>query len=391
MKDRKYRSLAWSTFLAWSVATAACSFGRLGPSPSTKVSKPPRDLSHVTVAERQAILARAQAWQPINTAALDLLAGPQGKGAVEYDDTVKCSFVYPDSPLGGLSPKFICALGPDDTVKVKYGRTNGEVYAVVAASRLLWALGFATDRWYPVKVECRDCPEDPWPVSRVEWFKGRPRFVARRTFDMAAIERGVEGKTVETPGFRGWSWLELDRVDERSGGAPRAHLDALKLAAVFLQHNDSKPEQQDLVCPPGNIRRDEEGNERCGSARLVMSDVGATFGRGSFWKVSKMDLEKWQNAPIWLDRTGCVGNVERFLNGNLHEPKISEAGRKFLADRLALLSDRQIRDLFTAARVDRAGATIHNRSGSTRPVTVNDWVQAFKQKRDEIVNNRCAA
>jgi hypothetical protein len=345
----------------------------------------------LSVSERLETLAHAQAWQPVDTRSLDLLAGPQGKGAVEYDDTVKCSFVYPDRPLGGLSPKFICALGPDETVKVKYGRSNGEVYAVVAASRLLWALGFATHRWYPVKVDCLGCPEDPWPVSKVEWFKGRPRFVARRTFEMTAIERELDGKSVETPGFRGWSWLELDHVDSASDGAPRAHLDSLKLAAVFLQHNDSKPEQQELFCPEGSIRRDEEGNERCISARLAISDVGSTFGQGSYWRVSKMDIEKWRDAPIWQDRTGCVGNVEKFLNGNLHHPKISEAGRRFLAERLSLLSDRQIRDLFTAARVEQKGATLRDSNGARRPVTVNDWMQAFKQKRDEIVNNRCAA
>ena len=67
--------------------------------------------------------------------------------------------------LNGNSPKFQCRVAParrggDDDVKVKFGINNGEVYGEVAASRLLWALGFGADRMYPVRVICRGCPED---------------------------------------------------------------------------------------------------------------------------------------------------------------------------------------------------------------------------------------
>jgi hypothetical protein len=55
------------------------------------------------------------------------------------------------------------------------------------------------------------------------------------------------------------------------------------------------------------------------------------------------------------------------------------AGRKFLASRLLLLGDQQIRDLFRAARAERRGGT------------VDEWVRVFKWKRDEIVKARCPA
>ncbi len=66
--------------------------------------------------------------------------------------------MFPDKPLTGMTPKFECDLGKDDEVKVKYGEKNGEVYAEVAASRLLWALGFQADVMYPTKVTCRYLP-----------------------------------------------------------------------------------------------------------------------------------------------------------------------------------------------------------------------------------------
>ena len=37
-------------------------------------------------------------------------------------------------------------------------------------------------------------------------------------------------------------------MQEAAGGAPRAHRDALKLLAVFIQHTDNKAAQQRLVC-----------------------------------------------------------------------------------------------------------------------------------------------
>ena len=91
-----------------------------------------------------------------NVASLDIRTGPPSPGGFAPDALVSCEYV--DKPLKGQSPKFFCSLGDHDEVKVKYGRSNGEVYAEVAATRLLWALGFGADHMYPVRVVCRGCP-----------------------------------------------------------------------------------------------------------------------------------------------------------------------------------------------------------------------------------------
>jgi hypothetical protein len=79
-----------------------------------------------------------------------------------------------------------------------------------------------------------------------------------------------------------------------------------------------------------------------------------------------------------------VGNLKKSLPGTLaSDPRIGEAGRKFLADLLVQLSDKQITDMFTAARVDQ----FHVHPERNRPVS--DWVAAFKKKRDEIVTAHC--
>ena len=49
----------------------------------------------------------------------------------------------------------------EQSAKVKFGASNNEIYAEVASTRLMWALGFYADSWFPVFVTCNNCPADP--------------------------------------------------------------------------------------------------------------------------------------------------------------------------------------------------------------------------------------
>ena len=166
---------------------AACATGRFGPTPSTRVPEGPRTLKHLSVNEREATLQRASLWESIDTRALDLAAGPPLSPAQRIGREFTCTFVFPDKPLSGNTPKFLCQARPDDVVKVKYGDKNGEVYAEIAASRLFWALGFKVDRMYPAAVTCQSCPSDPFTSSKADWRLGRPGIVGRYVFNPAAI------------------------------------------------------------------------------------------------------------------------------------------------------------------------------------------------------------
>ena len=370
---------------------SGCASGRSGPPADTEAPKGPHKLKSLSVVERRQIMERARIWQSVNTSSLNLVAGPALSPAQRIGAETTCTFVFPDKPLTGMTPKFQCAIQKDDEVKVKYGEKNGEVYAEVAASRLFWALGFKADAMVPSRVTCRGCPEDPFAVSSVDWQRGAPTNVATRVFQPAIIEREVTGKKVEVNDYEGWAWPELDQIRERGGGATRAHIDALKLLAVFVQHSDSKPEQQELVCADDRVRKDARGNETCASAWLVVKDLGATFGKATMLNGSKIKLSDWGGEPIWKDPKQCVGNLSRSFTGSLEDPSISEAGRRFLAERLQMLSDRQLRDLFTVSRVEMRGEEMTGVDGNKRKVTIDDWVRVFKRKRSEITAARCQA
>lgn len=369
---------------------AGCASGRFGPPPDTKAPEGPRTLKKLSVAERQQVLQGAHVWQSVDTGSLNLIAGPALRAAMRITPQMTCTFVFPDKPLSGNTPKFLCEVKKGDVVKVKYGEKNGEVYAEVASSRLLWALGFKADVMIPSRVTCRGCPPDPFAVSGIDWRRGSPADGATRVFEPTAVERSIAGSPVEVPGYEGWAWPELDQIRERGGGATRAQIDAFKLLAVFIQHSDSKPDQQEIVCADGQRRKGASGNETCGQAWLVIKDLGGSFGKATRFNTSKMKLADWDSVGIWKDARQCIGDLPRSLTGSLEDPKISEAGRRFLARRLAQLRDQQIRDLFTVSQVEKRGEDITGADGRKRKVTVDDWVRVFKRKRAEIVAARCA-
>jgi len=192
-------------------------------------------------------IRHARVWEHTDIPSMDIRTGPVGPGAFAPGATVACRYLKKE--MAGNSPKFTCVIPPEDEVKVKFGRDNGEVYAEVAATRLFWALGFPVDRMYPVRVLCEGCPPGPEAVQDARG----PALM----FDPASIERKFTGRALETEPESGWSWADLDKVDEAAGGAPRAQRDALKLLAVFIQHTDSKPAQQRLVCVDDKPESDE--------------------------------------------------------------------------------------------------------------------------------------
>jgi membrane-associated phospholipid phosphatase len=329
---------------------------------------------------RASIIARAQVWAPTDVSSMDLLGGPAGPGQFALGQEVRCDYL--DTPLGGTSPKFACATSSGDELKVKYGEMNGEVHGEVAATRLLGALGFGADSMYSVHVLCRGCPQT------IGVSTARP---GERLVDPAVVERKMPGREVTSVGQEGWSWLELDLIDAEAGGATRAHRDALKLVAVFLQHTDTKPQQQRLVCLD---EAEPASFATCERPFMLINDLGLTFGRANLMNsnvVGSVNFREWERAPIWKDDARCVGNLPRSLTGTLKDPVISEDGREFLARRLSALSDEQIRAMFEAARIDLRASPVLVNGGpaGSAPHALDEWVRVFKAKRREIVERRC--
>ena len=362
-------------------------------------------LPQVTSDERIEYIRRARVWEPTDVSSKDLYNGPEGKLNFAVDQEITCDFV--PKPLAGWTEKFLCRLPDGRIFKVKYeeGGKYKEVYGEVLGTRLFWALGFYADRMIPVRVTCRNCPRHPWKYVDARKHKrgideqGLIRSlppeaeIGTYTFDPAAIEEMLDIEPIEERKHQGWSWKSLKLVDEKLGGATKAQIDALKLLNAFVQNADNKFKQNSLACMRNELVEDDAGDVTCRRPILYVDDLGSVFGKGGFTTgyAGRVDFEGWKERPVWRNGESCkarlVSIMGIFRTSTLRDPVISEQGRALLAGQLEQLTDAQIVDLFRAARIERLHQMISDGSSGRREVTLEDWVELFKKKRDEITKH----
>jgi hypothetical protein len=196
-------------------------------------------------------------------------------------------------------------------------------------------------------------------------------------FEWAAIEHKFEARPIETDDQKGWAFFELDAIDASKGGAPRTHVDALRLIAIFLAHWDNKADNQRLVC----LSKSWPEGTPCRQPFLLLQDVGATFGP------RKVDLDAWERAPVWADRAACAINMDTLPHhgGTFGAARVSESGRQFVIRLLNQLTDAQIEDLFAGARFDRhvrASLTSLGQGSPAKPVA--EWARVFRLRQKQI-------
>jgi hypothetical protein len=370
---------------------------------------------------RAAYLAHALIWHdPGALSPADLLEGPAGVFPYTFeqataDDGIACTFAQAGKALGGHSSKFLCRTAERHDLRLKYwdpqSQTgNREVFATVAASRLMWALGFEAVPALPIEVRCNGCPENPMTGS------GSPR--TRRYVAMLQAPWPTPVIISHDSVDQGWSWLDLDTAIQSLPLGPerarqRTYFDALTLLGVFIQHGDRKSEQQRLYC---TVAADEAAGQlgtvipekptilferrdasACPRSAVTIVDIGATFGgagRESRETTAKMNLEEWRRKPVFKEasRNECRGELTISLKAG-HDgesnPIISEEGRRLLLQQLHRLTPEHVRAIFKAAQVDQLG----NPRGGHAPADgvggIDAWVATFEDKVGQIEARRC--
>jgi hypothetical protein len=331
-------------------------------------------------ARRDAALAAARVWFPpaVPAGNVDFSLNTPGPGGFDPHADVDCTFLL--EPISGMTPKFMCTLPGGDRVKVKYAEAipNGEVSSEIAATRLLAALGFPTDRMNRVhSVKCHGCP--PLPQQALQCLeKGEPAKVCLQgasadrvvTFQDALIERPLEGKKIEATKDQGWSWYELDKIDPKAGGSSRTEVDALRLMAILLAHWDNKGANQKLLCPPGKSRPDDS----CAAPIAAIGDLGAELGP------TRVDLVSWAKRPMWVDAASCRVSMKGlpYDGATFKDQQITESGRQLAVKLLRQLTPQQLNTLFEASGVT---AFPHIAAAAKEP---QNWTDAFLDKVNQI-------
>ena len=290
----------------------------------------------------------------------------------------------PDKTKGaGTTPKFHCSVPgvvekDGDLVRYKVkphfkgqarDMRNGEIYGEFLSSRFSQALGFFADDEWVADVTCQDCKK-----SLNKDFQG----TSFTPFQPAA---GVElslGKGIDVDcNGKDAAGLQETLDNLLKNGAPRAEIDAFKLWLAFIDHGDTKTDNQKFACLDSEKNNDGSRTCKAGQAVYYVSDMGSTFGHSSASE-KKARLETWRGKdPIKVSGGTCTTSAKGVGNAG-----ISEAGRKLLADGLQrLLAAEQSNKLIT--RVFRASRN------SERDAPPEAWTAEFVRKANTIINATC--
>ncbi|HEY9284899.1 MAG TPA: hypothetical protein VIP46_15690 [Pyrinomonadaceae bacterium] len=313
--------------------------------------------------------------------------GPR-KGAPEVDENgvgkpFKCVANKDPNKGAGTTPKFHCSVEgvtEDDGDLVRYkikphfkgqsrDKRNGEIYGEFLSSRFSKALGFFADDSWVADVTCPDCQKSlttgfqgaPWspfqPAAGIELHIGRGVDVDCNNKDGAGIAEALAG---------------LLRA-----GAPRAEIDAFKIWLGFIDHGDTKTDNQKFACL--DSEKNPDGTRTCKEGRYIyyVSDMGSTWGFSSSSE-SKARLDRWKGKdPLKAEGGRCTATAK-----SVGDASISEAGRKLLADNLQRLLDAE-KENGLITRVFRASRN-HERD---QPAEA--WTAEFVRKAQTIIDARC--
>ncbi len=262
-----------------------------------------------------------------NMAALDLRAGPGGARGGPNLRRVR----FLEEEKGGYSTKYRVRDGAGREWVVKVGK---EAQSETAATRLLWAAGYMTEATYLApRVNIRG--KGTFQNAR---FEARP----------AGLER--EGE---------WSWDENPFVGTRE-------FQGLKVMMVFLNNWDIKDTNNVILAARHPRTRETE-------LRYTISDLGATLGETGryplIWRFTRNrnNPEGFSNDKF-VDEVKDDGRVDFHFSGKKRGMfnDIMVADARWVGQRLARLSDRQLGDAFRAANYAPAEVRLLTRAVRAR-------------------------
>lgn len=283
----------------------------------------------------------------------------------------------------GTTPKFHCSVpgvvdNDGDLIRYKVKphfkgqsreKRNGEINGEFLSSRFSQALGFFADDEWVADVTCEDCQK-----SLTRDFQG----TSFTPFQPAA---GIElplGSGIDV-GCDNKDSGALDGTLENllKAGSPRDQIDAFKLWLAFIDHGDTKTDNQKFTCL--DSQKNDDGTRSCkpGQAVYYVSDMGSTFGYSSASE-NKARLKEWRSIdPIKISDGSCMTTAKGVKN-----TAISEGGRKLLADGLQRLLDAETSD-GVITRVFRAS---RNQERDEAPEA---WTAEFVRKARTIISAKC--
>jgi hypothetical protein len=243
-------------------------------------------------------------------------------GAGHPDRQPRPPFRFVEGAPGGTQPKIVVTDAASVAWDVKFGE---EVHAEIAASRLVWALGYFVDELYFVRAGVIDGAGD---LGRAKGFVDE-----HGAFRSARFERRQPDQATAD---RGWSFGANPFLESRE-------LSGLKILMTLVGNWDVDGERNNKVV---DVR--EPGQEP--HRRFFVSDLGATFGRMGrrLTNHSKWQLEHYRHEGFVEGTDGDELELDfDGLQGGMDTVPLEHA--RWFAGLLGQLTPAQVRQAFEAA------------------------------------------
>jgi hypothetical protein len=252
-------------------------------------------------------------WQePVDISSRDLYLGPGGSSM--KPNLKRVTFI--EEQKGGFSTKYRVRDGSGREWVAKVG---SEAQSEIAASRLLWAVGYPTE---------------------ITYLAPRVRIVGKGTFQNVRFE--ARPKNIKR--LDEWTWNNNPFVGT-------SEFQGLKVMMVLMNNWDIKDENNKILYWK---------DPKTGKAQLqyIISDLGATFGRTGAWIGNKWvsKLTRSRNKPEDYAKSKFIDEAkDGFIKFNFEgknkdlfkDITVEQVG--WISGLLSKLTEQQIQDAFRAA------------------------------------------
>lgn len=284
-----------------------------------------------------------------------------------------------------------------DRFKIKYLKPPypdhnprfNEVFTTLAASRIMWILGFPADSVYPAAAaSCIGCGSDPFGNKLTDnkaSLKDAPA-----VFKIVSAERELPWDEINPDDDETWSWTDTAKYysDGEWSHKQKVEFDAYRLALGLIHYHNALPQQNRLDCAEWGQSADGQPKV-CSKPVIYVHDLGSTFGK----KRSGFDLfgtnprgsfDAWKPQTVFVNPGNC--ELRATLLG---DKQVLKEAQDLMVQRLARLDRETVKSIFRVARFNMMDQKqVHRlRSSGAQNVdeaALDEWTDVFLQRIAEI-------
>jgi hypothetical protein len=279
-----------------------------------------------------------------------------------------------------------------DRIKVKYlkpehpnhNKRYNEVFTEIAASRILWALGFPADHQYPIATaSCVGCTADPFKDNlkdNTALLKANPA-----TFKIALVERQMPWDDIDPEGDETWSWVDANTFYNNGTFTrqQKVEYDAYRMALGLFNYHNPIDIQNRLTC--AEWKEGASDPKICTKPMMFVQDLGSTFGKNVVLLANtRGDFKGWQSQTVFKKAEKC--ELRNALEGG--KQPLKEA-QELLKQRIASLDRAKVRAIFQVARFDimdqdQVARLRSSGAADVSAAALDEWTNVFMSRLAEI-------